>query len=79
MTVAEIQEAATQAALFEHPERAMRVVLECAHMRLMPWHVANQSSIGASTLCRVCSGGPSRLIVEVQETGVLDESFYKDA
>lgn len=60
----------------EHPFRAMRVTLECAHLRLMPWN-GTVMGIGAFTSCGVCPESPERVVVNVEETGVLHESAMK--
>jgi hypothetical protein len=56
------------AARFEHPERLMRVTMECAHMRLMTFR-NSIGGIGFNTTCNICS--VARVIVNVEETGVL--------
>lgn len=57
----------------EHPKRAMRVTLECGHLRLMPY-INTVMGIGAFTDCRLCEA--DRLAVNVEETGVLfDEGW----
>jgi hypothetical protein len=64
----ELQAKIASAARFEHPDRLMRITLECAHMRLMPFQDA-LGGIGWSTNCKICN--VSRLIVNQEETGVL--------
>jgi hypothetical protein len=59
------------AARFEHPKRKMRITLECGHYRLMEAHLCVAGGIGWSTVCKVCPDGPSRVIVNQEETGVL--------
>lgn len=63
------------AARFEHPLRQMRVTLECGHLRLMQWQNCAVGGIGWSTQCNVCTQDKgsqvSRVIVNVEETGVL--------
>ncbi len=56
------------AARLEHPERLMRITLECAHLRLMPF-VDSLGGIGWSTQCNICNVG--RVIVNVEETGAI--------
>ena len=57
-----------EAARFEHPLRKMRITLDCAHMRLIPW-IDTILGIGASTHCNICN--VTRLVVNQEETGVL--------
>lgn len=52
------------------PKRAMRVFLECGHIKLMQWNLT-VAGIGASTLCPVCPGEPGRMAVKIEETGVM--------
>jgi hypothetical protein len=61
----------------QHPREAMRVLMECGHIRLMP-QVDTVQGVGALTGCAVCVPEPGqrtveRLVVDVQETGKL---FY---
>jgi hypothetical protein len=56
------------AAKYEHPERLLRITLECAHMRLMKF-IDSLGGIGWSTHCNICD--TTRKIVNVEETGVL--------
>jgi len=58
-----------EAIALRHPQRTMRVTLECGHLRLLPWS-STVLGIGASTLCRLCADA-DRLVVNVEETGVL--------
>lgn len=51
------------------PKRAMRVFLECGHIRLMRWNLT-VAGIGASTKCPVCPEHTVRLVVKMEETGV---------
>lgn len=51
------------------PRRAMRTTLECGHYRLLPWNVT-VTGIGSYTACFVCADRPSRLVVNVEETGI---------
>lgn len=73
--VKQLQERVEAAARFELPERKMRITLECGHLRLMPWYDCVAGGIGWSTACRICEEvqgkQASRLIVNVEETGVL--------
>lgn len=59
-----------------HPQRAMRVVLECAHMRLMSWNVT-VTGIGSHTMCPICPDKPTRQVVDIQETGVLSDWYFR--
>jgi hypothetical protein len=60
--------------------RAMRVTLECGHFRLTPAFYTGQG-VGAFTSCSLLGcrdseyGGTSRLVVNVEETGVLHPEF----
>ena len=74
--------AVDEARALTHPQRAMRVLLECGHLRLMPWN-ATVMGIGAQTACGICpapEGKPHivRLVVDVAETGVLHESWARE-
>lgn len=72
----EIEEALASAKRLEHPDRLVRITLECAHYRLM---LARDclGGIGWSTACNICPPSPetgyrpARLIVNQEETGVL--------
>jgi len=64
-----------EARALRHPQRSMRVTLECAHMRLMSAN-ATAMGIGASTMCPICPDKPTRLVVNIEETGILDEEFF---
>lgn len=55
-----------------HPQRLMRVTLECAHHRLLPWNLTG-TGIGSQTLCVICPDQPVRTVVDIQETGVLSD------
>lgn len=57
-----------EASALRHPKRAMRVTLECGHLRLMPY-INTVMGIGAFTACWLCPG--DRLVVNREETGVL--------
>lgn len=52
--------------------RAMRVTLECSHIRLMPY-INCIMGIGSFTRCIICEPerGKDRLVVNIEETGVL--------
>jgi hypothetical protein len=59
------------------PMRAMRVTLECGHLRLMP-AIGTAMGIGAKAACQICpaaSNGysPTRTVVNIEETGVLHD------
>jgi hypothetical protein len=77
--VAEMTRALDEAAAGTHTHRAMRVTLECAHLRLMPW-ISTVMGIGAQTGCAICPRDEhgytaSRIVVNVEETGTLHESW----
>jgi electron transfer flavoprotein alpha/beta subunit len=79
----EIRDALEEAAALRHPQRAMRVTLECGHLRLMPW-IGTVMGIGAQTSCAICpksedSYPPSRVVVNCEETGTLHESWRPGA
>lgn len=60
-----------EARALRHPQRAMRVTLECGHLRLMPY-INTVMGIGAFTNCRICPPQPNgRLVVNREETGLL--------
>lgn len=63
------------AARFEHPQRLMRITLECGHYRLMEAINCTAGGIGWSTACKICEENQgkqvTRLIVNQEETGVL--------
>lgn len=68
------------AAAHRHPRRAMRVLLECGHLRLMPWNVT-VLGVGAVTSCGLCPRAAdghytARMVVDVAETGVLWSDTY---
>lgn len=69
-----------EARAFRHPERAMRVLLACSHLRLIP-AFAIGAGVGSHTACGICpraedGGWVTRLVVDIAETGVLwDESM----
>lgn len=66
----DLQDKVNAAAKFEHPERLVRLTLECAHLRLEQFqNCMPGTSIGWSTTCNIC--GVSRAIVNQEETGVL--------
>ena len=66
-----IREEFARAERLEHPERLMRITLECAHFRLQTWQNVGGGGIGFHTNCHVCPDKASRLIVNMEETGVL--------
>lgn len=67
-----LPEEIASAARFEHPERMMRITLECGHFRLMQWQQCGVGGIGFHTNCDICAPIPvTRLIVNMEETGVL--------
>lgn len=67
-----VVKASRDAQNFRHPQRLMRVSLECGHVRLLPWNVAG-TGIGSYTLCSVCPDRPQRAAVNLEETGVLSD------
>jgi hypothetical protein len=73
--VTNLLEQVAAAARFEHPQRLMRITLECGHYRLMEACNCTGGGIGWSTACKLCEESQSkqvvRLIVNVEETGVL--------
>jgi len=73
-----VANASTEARAFRHPQRLMRVTLECAHLRLLPWNVT-VTGIGSHTLCQVCPDKPSRTVVNIEETGVLSDEGVREA
>lgn len=74
-TIKQIIEEQELAAKFQHPERLMRITLECGHLRLQQFLVAATGGIGWSTACKICEEIQGkqvvRVIVNVEETGVL--------
>lgn len=72
-----IEEAMRQAKTLEHPMRAVRVQLECAHLQLRTWQNFSEAAIGNYTACNLCPGTPSRLIVDVAETGTLHDDWFQ--
>jgi hypothetical protein len=58
-----------------HPMRSMRVTMECGHLRLLPWNVT-LTGIGSHTGCNICGDNVERLVVNVEETGTLDKTFF---
>lgn len=79
VTSEEIIEAVNEARDLRHPHRSMRVTLECAHHRLMPF-INTVMGIGAQTACSICppeSDGhtQARTVVNVEETGFLDDTW----
>lgn len=68
--------ALTEARALRHPRRAMRVTLECGHLRLMPWNTSVMG-IGAYAGCKLapCAGPDGeladRMVVNMEETGTL--------
>ena len=77
MSLEDIYQANQAAREHRHPQRAMRVTLECGHMRLMSWH-SSAMGISASTICLICVDQPSRLVVNLEETGILSDEFFKN-
>lgn len=81
-TAEEIAQAVDDARALRHPWRAMRVALECGLLRLLPWH-STVMGVGAYTGCRICpsadGGWVERLVVNVEETGVLHEPWATEA
>lgn len=81
VTTKQIANAIDQSTALTFPWRAMRVTLECGHLRLMP-HI-NAAWIGAHTSCSICvsptgEDGRVRQVVNVEETGILhDDSWIK--
>lgn len=71
-TVKEIAKAVDQAREMNHDYRAMRVTMECGHIRLMPY-IDSISGIGTHTECHLCNR--ARQIVNVEETGTIHESW----
>lgn len=63
------------AARFEHPQRQMRITLNCGHLRLMKFIHCTAGGIGWSTACEICEEIQGkqviRQIVNQEETGVL--------
>ncbi len=57
-----------------HRQRAMRVTMECGHLRLMPF-IDTVMGIGSMCGCQVCPDHPARTVVNVEETGVLHDSY----
>jgi hypothetical protein len=59
---------------FEHPNRLMRLTLECGHLKLSEASMG-VGVIGFSSLCKICSEHKgrsiSRQIVKEEETGEL--------
>lgn len=79
MTVSseEIAEAIKEATALRHPYRSMRVTMECGHLRLMPY-INTVMGIGAQTACKICpsdNGQTTRTVVNVEETGHLDDTW----
>jgi hypothetical protein len=74
-TIKELIADQESAARFEHPERLMRITLECGHFRLQQFIVAATGGIGWSTACKICEETQGkqvvRVIVNVEETGTL--------
>ena len=67
-----------EAKALRHPERAMRVLLECGHLRLMPY-IDTAMGVGSFTGCVFCAVNGvwgSRLVVDIAETGVLYFDTY---
>lgn len=74
-----VTKALSEAANFTHRWRAMRVTLECGHLRLTPW-MNTTMGIGAYTGCMICPSldgrTASRQVVNIEETGVLHEGWF---
>ncbi len=62
------------AAAHKGNQRAMRVTMECGHLRLMPF-IDTVMGIGSMAGCQVCPDHPGREVVNVEETGVLHNSY----
>lgn len=85
-TTEEIVKAIDEARAFRHRFRAMRVTLECGHLRLIP-EINTVMGIGAYTACVICpqefdeilkrQRHVSRQVVNVEETGVLHDDWAK--
>ena len=61
---------------FRGDQRAMRITLECGHLRLSPY-INTIMGIGAWTICSVCDKWSDRRVVNIEETGVLyEDSWY---
>lgn len=73
-----IFKAQREARAHQHPQRLMRVTLECSHLRLLPWNVTG-TGIGSRTMCPVCPDKPSRIVVGIEETGVLSDQGARRA
>ena len=56
-------------------QRSMRVTLECGHFRLLPWNVT-LTGIGSETSCFICPARPVRTVVNIEETGIIDRTFF---
>ena len=71
----EIQSEIELAARLEHPERLLRITLDCGHLKLTEARIMETGGIGWSTGCHICPADPGqvcvRKIVNVEETGVL--------
>jgi hypothetical protein len=78
-TTDEIFRAIEEASALTHKHRAMRVTLECGHLRLMPM-INCVMGIGAFTGCTICPPDKdghtvARMVVNVEETGHLHDSW----
>jgi len=73
-----ISKAQQEARAHRHPQRLMRVTLECSHLRLMPWNVTG-TGVGSHTLCPVCPDRPARIVVGIDETGALSDQGARRA
>lgn len=71
MTTKQIIDAVESAARLQHPQRAMRITLECGHIKLGAWNMCVMG-IGAFSGCALCDD-VVRLVVNMEETGVLWE------
>ena len=72
-------QAMDDARALRHSFRAMRVTLECGHLRLMP-HIDTVMGLGSLTSCGICAVDADgdyvvRTVVNCEETGTLHESW----
>jgi hypothetical protein len=80
--VQDVVAAMRQAKELKHPMRAMRVTMECGHLRLTP-EINTRMGIGTYTICRICPTPEgetvaSRQVVNVEETGILHDDWFKE-
>jgi hypothetical protein len=67
------------ARLHRGPHRAVAVTMECGHLRLLS-ALACTMGPGAWTGCRMCGDDfPARMVVKVEETGVLHTESWSKA